>query len=119
MAFKITTDDKGIRVFRKDREYSGGTFATYFTKVSSKDKDGNYKDAFLDLQFRKGVSLNHKAEIIINNAFFVTSEYKDNVKIKLMVMDFDVKDEGVAPTTTNTDGFMNIPEGTQEELPFC
>ena len=43
MGLVVTTDEKGMKVYRKDRQtQAGGTFATYSIKIASKKKDGNW-----------------------------------------------------------------------------
>lgn len=118
MGLKITTDERGIKIYRHEKEGRTGKFYTYSTMVSSKDTDGNYINGFIDVVFKKGVEVNDKAVILVNNAFYIVNEYNGKTYPKLMITDFDVKEEGKPSTSNNTD-FMNIPDGMQEELPFC
>lgn len=120
MGLKLTTDDKPVTIFRKDREYSGGTFATYSVGVSSKDRDDNWVNGYLDVCFKKGVEVCNKSKISINNAFPVVRKYNDKAYVSWMITDFDVVEEG-QPTPANdlaNQGFLNIPEGA-EDLPFA
>ena len=115
----LTTDDKGVKIYRKDKvTKSGENFATYSLMVSSKSQDGNWINTFLDVIFKKGVSVNDRAEIKINNSFLVANEYNGQKYIKLMVMDFDVLNEGNAPQQTTDDGFVMISDDTPEFLMF-
>lgn len=123
MALKILTDDKGIKVFRKDTvSKNGNQFTRYFIKVSSKKQDDSWADMFMDVVFRKGVSVDNKAVISIKNAFPIVDDYNEqNKKMKLMIMEFDVisSGEGGAQIITDVDGFMEIPDNLEEEMPFA
>lgn len=112
------TGDK-VRIYRKDRETkNGGTFATYSYGVNSKDKDGNWIKGFRDCMFKKGVEVAHRADIKVNNAFEIASEYNGKTYVKVMITDFEVVNEGEQAPAVDSEGFMNIPEGLDEELPF-
>jgi len=112
MGLIIKTDDRPVMIFRKDKEYNGSTFAVYSLGISSKDKDGNWVNAFYDCLFKKGVSVENKTKIHIKNAFPVASKGKDDKAYpKIMITDFEV--EGA-----NNDGFMNIPDSIDDEVPW-
>ena len=73
---------------------------------------------FVNTYFRKG------QEILLEGRM-VTEEWKDDEKVTLMVVDrahfcgskvTDNRDD--KPIKTDDNGFMEIPEGDQEELPF-
>lgn len=117
MSVKIMTDEKGIKVFRKDRQGKNGTFSTYFCKVSSKDKNDEWQGVFVDLRFKKGVEVNDKAVIQINNAFPVVDSYNGNNKMVWMVTDFDVVDGGSASQDV-TDTWGNL-DANDDDLPFA
>lgn len=121
MGLTVKSDDKGVKVIRKDRETkSGGKFATYSLMVSSKDIDGNWVNGFIDCQFKKGVEIANKTKIKINNAFYVVNEYNGNKYTKIMILDYEVLEEGEqVQTTTGGEDFLVIPDGIDEELPFC
>ena len=78
-----------------------------------------WKNVFLDAQFRKGTELANKSKINIKNAFFTGSEYNGKTKPKVFVLDYDVVEGGNAPVTTPNDDFVNIPDGLDSELPFA
>ena len=112
------TSDK-VRIFRKDRQTKdGSTFATYSYGVNSKDKDGKWINGFRDCVFKKGVEVAHKTDIKVNNAFEIASEYNGKVYTKVMITDFDVINEGEPQPKVDAEGFMEIPDGIDEELPF-
>lgn len=123
MGLTVKSDDKGVKVIRKDRETkNGGKFATYSLMVSSKDMDGNWVNGFIDCQFKKGVEIANKTKIQINNAFYVVNEYNGNKYTKIMILDYQVLEEGEQVTTQQPLGgaeeFMTIPMGIDDELPF-
>lgn len=120
LTIKSDEKDKGTKVIRKDRETkSGGTFATYSLMVSSKDADGNWQNGFIDCKFKKGVEVENKAKIKVNNAFYVVEKYGDRNYTKLMITDFDVLEGGEsASPTTDADGFMVIDETDDEFVMF-
>lgn len=100
------TADK-VKVFR----YDNGNFPKYSIGISSKDKDGNWVSAYMDIKFKKGVEIADRTDIKIKNSFFVVEEYKGTKYIKIMVTDFEIVGE------QNT-GFMDIPDTLEAELPF-
>ena len=117
MGLKLVSDDKGpVKVFRKDKEYAGGTFATYSVGVSSKDKDGNWVNGYLDVQFKKGVELGNKAEIKVINSFPTVREYNGKKYVSWFILDFEEVSQGEAPSSADM-GFANIP--FDEQLPFA
>jgi hypothetical protein len=110
MGLTVTTDKKPVMVFRQDKEFNGSTFPTYSIGVSSKNKDGKYVNGYISVVFKKGIGVENQTKIYIKDSFPIVSEGKDRNFVKLMIMDFEIVESG--------DGFMDIPEGTQEELPF-
>lgn len=116
MSLKIVTDDKGILVFRKDKEWQGGSFPVYSTSVSSKNKNGEYVNAYIDLKFKKGTDITNKTVIKIENAFPVVDEWNDNKKISYFVSEYEVVKEGETPAQNNSD-WASIPDDS--ELPFA
>lgn len=118
MSLKVTTDQYGTVIYRKDKTSNNGNpYTTYSTRVSSKNADGNYVSAFIDVNFKKGVSVDNKAKISIKNAFYTVSEYNDKTYMKLMVTDFDVLEPGETNSPmVDADGFINI--GLDDDLPL-
>lgn len=123
MSLVVTSDDKGIKVFRRDAvSKAGNPYTQYSLSINQKQKDGSWANGYLPCLFKTGVSVNNKAVIKIKNAFYIVNKYNDSTTLKLMVTDFDVLDEGEKPVAPNeditaSDGFMNIAEG-MPELPF-
>ena len=132
MGLKIVTDDRPVKIIRKDKvSAAGNSYTQYSAMVASKDKDGNWHNGFIDVSFKHGVSVDNKAQIAIKNAFPVVSEYNGKTSVKWMITDFDVivqGEGGSAPTNasngngmaTDADGFLQINADIDlEELPFA
>lgn len=118
MSLRVTTDGKPVTVYANEKTtQNGGKFTTYSIGVSSKDKDGNWINGFLDCQFKKGVEVAHKSKIEISNSFYTVNEYNGKKYLKLFIMDFNVVD-GPSTAPVDMDSFMNIPDGISDELPF-
>lgn len=117
MGLKIITEQTPVTVYANERQTQNGTFKTYSIGVSSKDKDGNWINGFLDCQFKKGVEVAHKSKIEISNSFYTVNEYNGKKYLKLVIMDFNVVDSPSA-APVDMDSFMNIPDGIDEQLPF-
>lgn len=120
MGLKLVTDDKPVKVYRQDKvSKAGNDYSRYSLRVSSKDINDNWQSGFVDVQFKKGVSVDNKAEISIKNAFPIVNEYNGNTTIKWLITDFDVITPGLSSgLITDANGFINVPDGDQEELPF-
>lgn len=101
-------------IFRNEHDGKDGKWYTYSTGVSSKRQDGSYINDYLDVRFRKGVVVDHKAKINIKNGFLTVREFTVNgetkKKIELMVLEFDSVE--VIPEQT---GFTAL---TDDEVPF-
>ena len=132
MCLKIVTDDRPVKIIRKDKvSAAGNAYTQYSAMVASKDKEGNWHNGFIDVSFKHGVSVDNKAQIAIKNAFPVVSEYNGKTSVKWMITEFDVIVHGegsAAPTNasngngmaTDSDGFLQINADIDlEELPFA
>ena len=132
MGLKIVTDDRPVKIIRKDKvSAAGNAYTQYSAMVASKDKEGNWHNGFIDVSFKHGVSVDNKAQIAIKNAFPVVSEYNGKTSVKWMITEFDVIVQGevsAAPTNasngngmaTDADGFLQINADIDlEELPFA
>ena len=121
MGLVIKTDSKTVTVVRKDGvSQSGKAYTMYSLMYSFKNANEEWKNVFVDAQFRKGTDLANKSKINITNAFMTGSEYNGNTKPKIFVLDFEVVEGGnqPAPTPSGDMGFMNIPDGIENNLPF-
>ena len=132
MGLKIVTDDRPVKIIRKDKvSAAGNAYTQYSAMVASKDKEGNWHNGFIDVAFKSGVSVDNKAQIAIKNAFPVVSEYNGKTSVKWMITDFDVIVHGegnASPNNasngtvmaTDADGFLQINADIDlEELPFA
>lgn len=115
MGLTVKTDDKGVTIFANEREGANGKYTLYSIGVSSKNKDGGWINGYIGCRFKKDVSVANKTKIKINSAFFTASKSGDKTYTSLMITDFDVLEKGESP---DTDDFMKIPEGMDEETPF-
>lgn len=117
MGLTITGETK---VYRQDKtSQAGNAYTQYSLSVSSKDKDGNWVNGFLECSFKRGVEVANKAKIKINNAFYTVSEYNGKKSYKVFVMDFEVIEQGEGqPAKAPDTSFMSIPDNIGDELPF-
>lgn len=121
MGLKTVTDNKPVTVYRQDKTSNNGVaYTQYSLGVSSKDKDGNWVNGFLDCQFKKGTDIPNKAKIEITNSFYTVSEYNEKKYLKLFVLDFNIVEGGNQPAPTPSgDDFMSIPDDVSDSgLPF-
>lgn len=120
MSLKIITDSKPVTVIRQDKTRSGGKqYTQYSIMVSSKSADNTWINGFIECVFKKGVSVNNKSKININNAFYTVSDFNGKKYTKLMITDFAVVEDGEKPVQpTSGDGFMDVHTGISDELPF-
>lgn len=120
MGLKITTDDKGVMIFRQDKTSQSGTpYTQYSMGVSSKDTNGEWVNGFVECGFKKGVEVPNKSKISINNAFYTVNEYNSKKYYKVMITDFNILESGQAAPVAPADGFVNVPDGIDEDLPFA
>lgn len=120
----LTADS--IKVLKKEKtSQNGNTYYQFSLMVSSKDKEGNWVNGFLDCDFKKDDKdkITDKCKIKINNCFPAVSKYNDKVSIRWMITDFEVLEgETSQPQATVSayDGFMNLPMGVEDAgLPFA
>lgn len=121
MGLTLSADDRGVKVYRHDKvSAAGNPYTMYSLAVSSKGSDGNWNQGYMDCAFKKGVSVNNKSVIRIKNAFPTVNSYNGKSTVRWMITDFDVISDGEAPAPAQSpvSGFMDIPDGIDEELPF-
>ena len=88
MGIKCVTDDKPVTVIRKDGVgQNGKAYTMYSLMYSFKNSNEDWKNVFVDAQFRKGTDLANKTKINISNAFLTGSEYNGNTKPKIFETD--------------------------------
>ena len=116
MGLKIVTDEKPVKVIRKDgTSKAGNPYTLYSLMYPYKDGD-EWKNVFLDAQFRKGTDIANKAKILVKDAFLTGSEFGGNTKPKVFVLDYELA-EGGEPKSSGDD-FMIIPDEVDEMCPF-
>ena len=120
MGLKIETDGKVVTVVRKDGvSQSGKAYTMYSLMYSFKNSNEEWKNVFVDAQFRKGTDLANKTKINITNAFMTGSEYNGNTKPKIFVLDYEVVEGNQpAPAPSGDMDFMKIDTDLDEGLPF-
>ena len=119
MGLTVTTDNKPVTVVRKDGvSQSGKAYTMYSLMYSFKNASEEWKNVFVDCAFKKGTDLANKSKINITNAFMTGNEYNSNTKPKIFVLDYEVVEGSQPAPAPNGDGFMNIPDGISDELPF-
>ena len=83
-------DNYSKMVFRKDNEF--GTF--YQIGLSKKDRNGNYINGYMNVRFKKGVSVPNMTKIVIKNAFIDFYLSKDNKTVPyIMILEYELADE--------------------------
>ena len=121
MGIKCVTDSKPVTVVRKDGvSQSGKAYTMYSLMYSFKNSNEEWKNVFVDAQFRKGTDLANKSKINITNAFMTGSEYNGNTKPKIFVLDYEVVEGSQPAPAPSGDDFMSIPDGIDDldGLPF-
>lgn len=117
MGVTLKTDEKGIKVIRKDGTSKAGNPYTMYSLMYSFKVGEEWKNGFIDAGFKKGVEIANKSKIIIKDAFLTGTEFNGNTKPKIIVMDFDVLEGGDAPKPS-ADDFLMVTDDMQEEMPF-
>lgn len=97
----INVTGKNVTIFKNDK-------GMYSTGVSFKNMDGSYENAYISVQFKKGVDLENKTKIDITNAFLSFYRNQEGKPVfKIVVLEFtqygDVKEEENAPYANNND----------------
>lgn len=129
MSWNITNDR--VTIFKNDK-------GTYKSSITAKDinENGEQINKYMNIHvgFRKGVEVKNKTKIKVNNAFltffdFKTGNIKDDGKEeilkfpKIMIMDFEVLEDGVDENFHSKDYSKNDTENNEfysqtDELPF-
>lgn len=111
MGLTVKSDDKGVMVFANEKEGANGKYTLYSIGVSSKDANKEWVNGFLNVRFKKGVSVPNKAKIKINNAFPVVTKSGDKTYVSFMITDFENLD--------NKEEWVDMSNVKDEELPFA
>ena len=85
------------------KEYEGKKF--YKVRLSKKDKEGKYINAYMDIRFKGEVDLPNKTQIYLKDWFLSFYLTKDNRTVfYIQVMNFEQE----KPTEEKKDGFEEI-----------
>lgn len=118
MGLNLKTDEKGIKVIRKDgTSKAGNPYTMYSLMYSYKKGENDYPNVFIDAQFRKGVDLANKSKIIIKEAFMTGNSFNGKTSPKIFVLDYEVLEGGETPKPS-ADDFLMVTDDMQEEMPF-
>ena len=111
MGLTVKSDDKGVMVFANEKEGANGKYTLYSIGVSSKDANKEWVNGFLNVRFKKGVSVPNKTKIKINNAFPVVTKSGDKTYVSFMITDFENLD--------NKEEWVDMSNVKDDELPFA
>lgn len=115
MGLTLTTDERGIRVWRDDRN----GFPKYSVSFSKKDENGNYENAYIDVKFHKGVELENGTDIQILEAFPTFNKGKDGRKyISWFIKDYERMDGQPKVNNVGINGIAIPVDIDEEEAPF-
>lgn len=109
----IKTDITGeTMIFKNDNGF-------YSTSISKKKQDGSYDNAYINVSFRNGVTLDNKTLINIKSGWLSFDKYekegKTNTYLKIFVNDFDIVSNSSPANSAekDTSGFAST-----DDLPF-
>lgn len=118
MGLIISTDEKGVKVIRKDgTSKAGNPYTMYSLMIPVKNGD-EWTNVFIDAGFRKGVDLANKSKIIIKEAFMTGNSFNGKTSPKIFVLDYEVLEGGESAPKPSADDFLMIPDGADEFMPF-
>ena len=118
MGLTLKTDNKPVTIVRKDGVSQNGKAYTMYSLMYSFKNGEEWKNVFVDSQFRKGTDLANKTKINITNAFMTGSEYNGNTKPRIFVLDYEVVEGSQpAPAPSGDMDFMKI-DTDMDSLPF-
>lgn len=108
-------NDKPVIIFRN--EYNGRI--SYQTSLSKKDKDGNYVNGYMPIQFKNGVEFNNQQKIYIKDAWlsFYNIERENNGKKNVTTHPYIFVNEFETVEETINNSKVDF-ENTIEEDPF-
>ena len=117
-------------IFANKHESMSGTWYTYATGISSKKEDGSYASMYIDVKFRKGITVENKTKINIKDGFLTFREFTANggdvvKRIVLMVMDFEIAEESRfasapvdAPSEPQAETQSGFTALSNDDIPF-
>lgn len=107
------------------KEYEGKKF--YKVRLSKKDKEGKYINAYMDIRFKGEVDLPNKTQIYLKDWFLSFYLTKDNRTVfYIQVMSFEQEEKKEELKEEKKDGFEEFGEElklddveiAEEDLPF-
>ena len=114
MGLTLKSDGKGVMIFAKEHESEKGKYTLYSMSVSSRDANNEYVNGYLNVRFKKGVSVPNKTKIKINNAFPVVSKSNDKTYVSFMITDFEILE-----SNESKEEWVDMSNIKDEELPFA
>lgn len=114
-------------IVREKVSKSGNAYKQYSIMESHKDKKNDkWVNVFWDAYFPNPEGITDKTVIENIEAFTMASEYNERVTTTLYVKDYTITQVG-EPVRAEDDGndlpismgFVNVPDGLAEELPFA
>ena len=94
MGLVITTDDKGLKIWRDDK----GQFPRYSYSISRKNDKDQWVNVYKEVKFKNGVNVENGTVISIKKAFESFNIASDGKKYPyLMVSEFEVLEGGNIP----------------------
>lgn len=110
MGLTLSTDERGVRVWRNDK----GQYPNYSISYSKKNESGKYDNCYLSVRFsQRGVDLPNGTDILIRSAFPSFNIGNDGKKYSYwMITDFERMDGEELPD------FMKIADVDGDEAPF-
>lgn len=92
--------------------FDNGTWKSYSIGVSAKDKDGNWKNAYQPVRFKKGEEVPDRS-VISYKAFPTVASGKEKALVIWQILEYTI--EGDMMSTRNADGFSAL---TNDDIPF-
>ena len=118
MGLKISSDNNGVKVIRQDKTSKAGNPYTQYSLMIGVKNGEEWTNMFIDCGFKKDVEVANKSKILIKDAFVTANVFNGKATPKIFVMDFDVLEGGEPTSAPVGDGFMNIADSLDDELPF-
>lgn len=101
-----------VTVYRKDGVSSKGKpYSLYSLGLSKKEGNGWLK-GYVPCSFKKGITINNKAKLKLEEAFLSFDEYNGEKKVKVVITKYKIVDLGDIPEQKSE--FMPITD----DLPF-
>lgn len=123
----IRTEVSGTcKVFRNDSKTADGReFTRYQASLSKRLTIGGWENAYINLQFRKGVELDNKADIEIISGWLTFDKYnnKDGKPVttyKIFVNEFEVMGGADEPRATKAEApdYQMAFNASADDIPF-